>query len=182
MSCYDNCVLIFFILADFFWFLAALLYDADKLLTLSPLLWLFVAVCPLYPLLLALVLLQLYLKKLPNQFLLGFAAIHSAVYGVLAILYYPLAMYHQGFSWNAFGQIFWVLFYALQGLWLLLNYKINREVFILAGAILVLKLIIIDFYFKSFGYFDFTGIPNYVLISLLFITVILLGMFYKIRK
>jgi len=211
-------VLLFLIILDFVWSVSAFWYDADKLLTLSPFLWLFVAVCPVFPFLLALVLLQLYRKKSPNQFLpphqrskgviswiksrifydlppsssanlgfwwggvLAFAAIPSAVYGVLAILYYPIAMYYQGFSWNAFGQIFWVLFYALQGLWLLRKFKIGRFPFVFVSILLILQLVIIDFYYKSFGYFDFTGISSNLLIGLLFLAVISLGVFYKIRK
>ena len=163
---------------DLFWSVAAMIYDASKLRTLSPLLWPFVAVCPIFPLLLALVLLQLYRKKTPNQFLLAFAAIPSTIYGILAILYYPVAMIYQGFSWNAFGQIFWVAFYSLQGIWLLKRYPIKNTPFVLVLAFLVIKLIVIDLYYKSFGYFDFTNIPFAVeilifILSFLFFSILL---------
>jgi len=175
-------MLVLLILLDFFWSAAAWIYDAPKLANIPPYFWPFVAVCPIYPLLIALNLLQLYRKKEPNQFLLGFGAIGGALYGALAILYYPLAMAYQGFLLNALGQIFWVLFYALQGFWLFLNYQIKREVYIFVGAVLVLKLIIIDYFYKSFGYFDFTEISSNLLIGLLSLAVISLGVFYKIRK
>lgn len=175
-------IFLFLIILDFVWSASAFWYDADKLLTFSPFLWLFVAVCPVFPFLLALVLLQLYRKKSPNQFLLAFAAISSAVYGVLAILYYPIAMYYQGFSWNAFGQIFWVLFYALQGFWLIRKFKIDKFPFALVSILLVLQLVIIDFYYKSFGYFDFTGISSNLLLWLVIIAIVSLGIIYKFGK
>lgn len=175
-------MLLILIILDFVWSVSAFWYDADKLLTLSPFLWLFVAVCPVFPFLLALVLLQLYRKKSPNQFLLAFAAVPSAVYGVLAVFYYPIAMYYQGFSWNGFGQIFWVLLYALQGFWLLRKFKIGKLPFALVSILLILQIVIVDFYYKSFGYFDFAGISSNLLIGLVITTIVLLGIIYKLRK
>jgi hypothetical protein len=126
-----------------------------------------VAVCPIYPLLLALLLLQLYLKKSPNQFLLAFGAIPSIVFGVLAILFYPIAMIYQGFSWNAVGQIFWVLVYAGQGFWLYGKFKINRLPFFISSLFLAFVLFF-EFATKSFSYFDFSNIPiGYLVIILL---------------
>lgn len=125
------------------------------------------AVCPIYPLLLALLLLQLYLKKPLNQFLLAFAVVPSIVFGVLAILFYPIAMIYQGFSWNGLGQIFWVLVYAGQAFWLFTKYKINKLPFILA-SIFVALVLIFELITKSFGYFDFSNIPLGVLTVILF--------------
>ena len=155
-------MLLIFIILDLFWSGAAWVYDMSKLTTIPPYLWLFVAVCPIYPLLIALILLQLYLKKSPNQFLLAFGAIPSVVFGVLALIFYPTAMFYQGFSWNGLGQIFWVLFYALQGVWLLRNFKIKPTASITA-SLFTAFLLFFQFFSKSYGYFDFSNIPIAVL-------------------
>jgi hypothetical protein len=160
-------VIIFLIILDFFWSGAAWVYDADKLITIPLHLWLFVAVCPVYPLLLALLLLQLYLKKPLNQFLLAFAVIPSIVFGFSALLFYPIAMIYQGFSWNAVGQIFWVWAYAGQGVWLFTKYKINKLPFLLS-SLFIGFILFFEFITGSFGYFDFAKIPLGVLYLLLF--------------
>lgn len=157
-------MIIFFIVIDLFWSIAALIYDWSKLTTIAPWLWPFVAVCPIFPLLIALVLLQLYRKKSPNQFLLAFAAIPSLVYGLVAVIFYPVAMIYQGFSWNAVGQIFWVGLYAIQGFWLIREFRPGKFAFYSALVFVATKILIVDILFKSFGYFDFTGIPLGVLV------------------
>jgi hypothetical protein len=156
-------MLLAFIILDFFWSVSAWIYDWSKLTTIPLYLWPFVAVCPIYPLLLALVLLQFYLKKTPNQFLLAIAAVPSAVFGILAILFYPLAMIYQGFSWNAIGQIFWVLVYSSQGFYLLSKYEISKRAFFL-GSTFTMLVILFHYFSSSFSYFDLTNIPTAILI------------------
>lgn len=163
-------MLLLLIILDLFWSVSAWIYDWSKLITIPPYLWPFVAVCPVYPLLLALVLLQLYRKKTPNQFLLAFAAIPSAVFGILAVFFYPIAMIYQGFSWNAVGQIFWVLFYGAQGFYLIKKFKISRRVFNLVVGLVALKIVVIDFYMQSYGYFDFENIPRIVMVLILILS------------
>ena len=159
-------MLLILIILDLFWSVAAWIYDVHKLLTIPLYFWLFVAVCPLYPLLLALILLQLYLKKSPNQFLLSFAVIPSIVFGVLALFFYPIAMYYQGFSLNALGQIFWVWFYAYQGIWLFRKFKIKTLPF-LAASLFTAFVLLFEFFSKSYGYFDFDNLPPQILVFLL---------------
>lgn len=153
------------LIVDIFWSVAAWAYDLEKLKTISPLLWPFVAVCPVFPLLIALVLLPLYRKKKPNQFLLSLAAIPSAIYGLVALIFYPIAMVFQGFSWNAVGQIFWVMVYALQGFWLISKIT-SKKAFYFGLGFIGLQIIVIDIAFNSFGYFDFEGISKLILISI----------------
>ncbi len=169
-------MLILLIILDLFWSGAAWVYDMSKLITLSPLIWPFVAVCPVFPLLLALVLLQLYRKKSPNQFLLAFAAVGSVIYGLIAILFYPVAMIYQGFSWNGLGQIFWVLVYGVQGAWLIKKYKIKKLPLYTSTIFFGVQIIVIDLWQKSFGYFDFSNIPFLILI----LVVILSFLFFSI--
>lgn len=159
-------MLVLLIILDLFWSGAAWIYDWHKLISIPPYVWLFVAVCPIYPLLLALVLLQLYRKKSPNQFLLAFAVVPSIVFGILALFFYPVAMVYQGFSWNAVGQIFWVWFYAGQGVWLFSKIKLKKIPLLTAG-LFTSFLLIFEFFSKSYGYFNFDNIPFSVLLAVL---------------
>lgn len=166
-------MILLLILLDLFWSISAWIYDLDKLTTIPLYLWLFVAVCPIYPLLLALLFLQLYLKKPLNQFLLAFAVIPSIVFGFLALLFYPIAMIYQGFSWNALGQILWVWVYAGQGVWLFTKFKIKKLPFILA-SLFVTFVLIFEFITGSFGYFDFSNIPSGILLIMIFLSLIVI--------
>ncbi|OQA52284.1 MAG: hypothetical protein BWY43_00568 [candidate division WS2 bacterium ADurb.Bin280] len=143
------------IILDFFWALAALFVDLPKLLEIPPYLWLIVAVCPVYPFLLALVFLRILKRRKVNHFLLSLASFPSAIFGVLALVYYPLKMSHAGFNWIDFGQIFWVFFYSLQGWYLLINKKISFVALFSAFCFLCAKLII-DYKYLMFGYLDLT--------------------------
>lgn len=141
------------------------------------LIWPLVIICPIYPLLLAFVWFQLYRKNRPNQLLLAFATIPSIVFGILALLYYPLAMFYQGFSWNGFGQIFWVLFYALQGWYLLKKYKVTQLALSIASIYLLIKLYL-DYRYLSFGYLDFTGFSAHVMGIVIAYGVVAVGMLW----
>jgi len=136
---------------DFIWALVALLYDLGKLASISWFLWPLVVICPLFPFLLGLVFLEITKKSRPNQFLLASAGIASATFGALALLFYPLIMFNEGFSWAGFGQILWVLFYGLQGWYLVYKYKVGLGPILVAGIYLIGKLTL-DYFYLSFGY------------------------------
>lgn len=136
---------------DFAWALMALVYDAPKLSQISWFLWPLVLICPLFPFLLGLVWLKVTNGKEVNQFLICFAAIPSAVFGVLALLFYPMLMINEGFSLLGMGQIFWVLFYGVQGWYLIARYKIKPPAVIAVNVYLIVKTTL-DYYFLSFGY------------------------------
>lgn len=130
--------------------------------------WPFALICPIYPFLIALVWLALYNQKKPSSYLFAFAIFGSAVFGILSLVYYPLKMYFQGFSWNDFGQIFWVAFYSAQGWYLLFRHKLKLQPAMLVGGFFVFSLAI-NFYFKTFGYLSLDKFTSTSKIALLFI-------------
>lgn len=83
-------------------------------------------------------------------------------------------MVYQGFSWNGLGQILWVLFYALQGWYLFVKYKIARSAMIAASMYLIIKLIL-DYKYLTFGYLDFENIPNLAVLVLILIGILSVG-------
>lgn len=77
-------------------------------------LWIFVPICPLYPMLLALNYLFFLRKGEYPPMLLVFTFFGIVGYGVVAPVFYTLYMADNGFSWYEFGNIFWVLLYSAQ--------------------------------------------------------------------
>ena len=170
------------ILLDLFWSIAAFWVDWPKLFEIP--LWAipFAIICPIYPLLLAVVWFQIRRNGKPNSYLLAFAVIPSAVFGVLSIIFYPSLMIARGFAWNDIGQIFWVLFYSIQGWYLVLKNKIS-----LLPALLVLLYLIIkfslDYKFLTFGYLEAESLNSTVLLIVLIIAEVLAsGLFYLAVK
>ena len=157
--------LISLIILDVFWSIAAFYVDWHKFSTISAWAWVFAFVCPIYPLLLAIVWFQIIYRKRSNQYLLAFAAIPSAVFGVLALVFYPLKLSALGWDSNAFGQIFWVLVYSIQGWYLLFRYKTGFRPAALAILYLFVKFTL-DYKFNTFGYLDFAGLSNVAVLSL----------------
>ena len=157
--------MIFLIITDLFWSGAALIVDLPKLADIPPWAWPVVMICPIYPLLLAIVWFQIIYRKRSNQYLLAFAAIPSAVFGVLALVFYPLKLSALGWDSNAFGQIFWVLVYSIQGWYLLFRYKTGFRPAALAILYLFVKFTL-DYKFNTFGYLDFAGLSNVAVLSL----------------
>lgn len=153
--------MILLIIADFLWSLAALWVDIPKLATIPGWAWIFAMICPIYPFLLAFVWLRILQKKPVNSYLLAFAAIPSAIFGLLAIAFYPSVMIYHGFNWQDFGQIFWVLFYSIQGWYLIFRYKFLSSAALLAAAYLVIKFAL-DFKYKTFGYLGVEDLPYWV--------------------
>jgi hypothetical protein len=77
-------------------------------------LWIFVPICPLYPMLLAVNYFGYMKNGSFNQPLLHFTAIGIISYGVMAFFFYPIYMFFNGFAWYETGNIFWVTIYAVQ--------------------------------------------------------------------
>ena len=150
------------VLLDLFWSGAAWWVDWPKLTTIPFWAWFFVIVCPIYPLLLAGVWLSVLRDKELNQYLLAFAALGSAILGIMAIVFYPATMVARGWDWNAFGQIFWVAFYSIQGWYLIFKYRIKLSPALIAFFYFLVKFTI-DYKFKTFGYLDLAGTPNLAL-------------------
>lgn len=121
----------------------ALIYDWSALSQLP--LWLipFIAICPLYPFLLAATWWQL-AKKNVRPWLTAFAAVPAAMYGILALGFYPLVMQHDGFSYLNLLSIFWVWLYATQAWYLIARRSLavfpTLIVSVIALAILVLQV------------------------------------------
>jgi len=150
---------------DIVWSALALFHDYDKLLSISWYLYPIVLICPIFPLLLALVFFQTTKKRPINQFLLSFAAIPSAVFGVLALLFYPMLMINEGFNILGLGQILWVLFYGAQGWYLIFRYKMKSWVLVVVSIYLIAKLTL-DYYYLSFGYISVEKLTQSQLLGL----------------
>ncbi|HOE74687.1 MAG TPA: hypothetical protein PLC05_01520 [bacterium] len=138
---------------NFVWTISSLAYDWSELTHQPFYLWPFLIICPLYPFLLALVWLKIIRQQTPNNYLLAFAAIGASFFGALSILFYPVVMLIEGFNWLTFGAIFWVLFYGIQGWYLLFtpNTTLKKWPTILATLYLVTK-IFLDWRYNTFGY------------------------------
>ena len=149
------------VVIDLVWTGSALVYDWPALGHIPFYAWPFIIICPVYPFLLALVWRQYYRRRKPNQFLLAFAALPSATYFVAALIYYPTWMAANGFDWLAFGQIFWVAFYGLQGFWLLRHQTINVNALNLAAAFLLISFVA-QYLSQTYGYLDLAGIDRTV--------------------
>ena len=151
--------MLYLIILDFFWSAAALWVDIPKLPGAPVWAWPFIVVCPIYPFLLAWVWIAIIKKRDPNPYLLSFATIPSAVFGPLAILFYGAFLEIGGLHWQDFGQIFWVAFYSIQG-WYLLSTKKLKILPILAVVLYLAVKFLVDYRFKTFGYFTFDGISD----------------------
>jgi hypothetical protein len=149
--------MVLLIILDIFWSVAALIVDLPKLADIPSWAWPLILICPVYPFLLALVWWQISRGSQVNKYLLTFGAIGAVYFGVMALLFYPLTMIEGGFDWKAFGQIFWVAFYASQGAYLLRNRKFHLPAVLTADFYFLAKLII-DFKFKSFGYLEISDL------------------------
>jgi hypothetical protein len=174
----------FLIFLDFFWSGAALWVDMPKLPGIPIWAWPAVVICPIYPILLALVWLKIYRKQKPNQYLLAYASIPSAIFGILALVYYPLLMAQSGFDWRNFGQIFWVLFYSGQGWWLILKYKFRKLPILGVCGYLTVKFIL-DYKFLTFGYLEVGDIAaenRVLLFSLALFLLAVLSIFVLVKK
>lgn len=157
----QNRIYLYLAVMDLLWSVCAWVFDWPKLHAIPAYLLPFILTCPVYPLLLSISWFQIYTYKKLNLFVLYLGIIGSVVYGFGAIFYYPVNMSLNGFDWYAFGGIFWVLFYAIQGIYLLFrwNAKFNLLSLILAGVFMGSK-IIIDYSTRTYGYIVDNNFPQ----------------------
>lgn len=151
--------------------LISLNYDASILATIPLWAWPLVAVCPLFPLLLAFFWLRLARKKHVPHFLASFAILPAAVYGLGTLLYYPLLMHQTYVNVQDIGQIFWVWLYASQAWYLLRRWPISMW-----HACLALIFLIGSFCFQlatlSYGYLEYASLtPNQRILLFVFVCV-----------
>lgn len=165
---------------DLLWSVLAFNHDWPKFAIVPAWAWVFAFICPIYPLLLAVVWAQIINKKHPNDYLLAFAVGPSMIFGVLALLFYPLAMAYQGFDWNGLGQIFWVAFYSIQGWYLFYKIGVSKAAFAFAGVFLATALSL-DYRFKGFGYFNLDQIADLAIKILFIIALLLLALVWSLE-
>ena len=130
----------------------ALAYDWPALAAIPWYLLPLVVICPVYPTLLAVALLTG-----RRGVLAGIATVPAAVFGLLALAFYPLYMLRNGFAWTDLGQIFWVLAYAVPAL--LLSPQVSprgRRV----GGLFSLACLLTLYETKSFGYLGLADITD----------------------
>ncbi len=133
----------FLIALDIAMSITALTVDLHDFIETPWYLWLWVPVCSIYPLLLALNYGYFLRRGRFPSFLLAFTVFGVIGYGVIAPVFYALYMRENGFAWYEFGNIFWVWLYAIQGV---LLWPAVREIF-MTKKLHVLQL------FGIFGYF-----------------------------
>lgn len=168
---------------DILWSAIAWVVDYDKLSLMPVWAWPFCIVCPIYPALLAILWYKKTKKVKINEWLMAFATLPSAVLGVVAIVYYPLKMINNGFDLIDLGQIFWVLFYSIQG-WILLCKKTTNKIIIIFTITFLLVKFTVDLVYLSFDYLDFSNFNNNQLTVLYLLSVglsLALGI-YKLKK
>lgn len=137
---------------DICWSLIALVYDWHKLATMSPVIWFFAAICPLYPALLAISWHHIRNQKSQN-WIVGFSANATATFGLIALVYYPLYMYYSHTDFVSLLSIPWLWFYAAQGWYIIWHYKISSLSIFFSGLFLLVSFTS-HWQNYSFGFFD----------------------------
>ena len=140
--------------------LFSLSYDLHVIRTIPLWAWPFVVICPLWPLVLALA------WYTNNKYLKGFAALATASYGLLAIVFYPLLMHATFFNWPDTGNIIWVWLYAIQGWYLLRTHKVPLPAILIAFTFLITSFTI-QYKTLGFGYLDYAALSPQMRIFLL---------------
>jgi hypothetical protein len=156
-------ILVILIIIDVIWSISALIYDFERIINLPIFFWPFIAICPIFPMLLAIHwMTSIYGKQ--NNFLLSFASIPSFVYLIAAIIYYPTWITLNGFDILSFGQIFWVAVYGLQGLFLIIHNRI-KPVYSALVSIFLLISFFVQFSTKSFSFFDTSNFSRQLIVA-----------------
>lgn len=166
-------IIYWIIILNLIWAASAIVYDWDNLSAIPYYLWPSLIICPVYPLLLFLTWASIYRQKKCNDYLLAFAAIPSIVYLIASMIYYPAWMAYNGFNWLAFGQIYWVAVYGLQGIYLYLNMSIAERAKRLVALFLVISLIVQYLNIERFGLFDFSAIDDAYVMAFVIVLIVL---------
>lgn len=161
-------ILLSLAILDLVWSIIAIVFDWSAIIAVPPIALPFILICPLYPFLLALYWLLQYRGRTVNSYLLTLAALPTSTYAVLSLLFYPLIMTHQGFSFLDLGQIFWVWFYGIQGWYLLASTKIKTAPLLLIGAFVATSLVV-QYRSLTYGYLgvDILTLPERQTVALL---------------
>ena len=163
--------LIFLIVLDLFMTASAIFVDWSDFFSVPWYLIPFVSICPLYPLLLAIVFWKFRRKGSFSQPLLHFTLMGIIGYGIMAYIFYPTFFVTRGFGWYELGNIFWVTIYASQAL-LLIPYvkKIAFSWYIPFFSYFIVKDIL-DRFGGTFSYQRFevfsTATSNFLFIMIL---------------
>jgi|GEM_PF-2447288 len=129
----------------------ALVYDWGTIVSLP--IWLLpvIIICPLYPFLLAGVWWRLQNHR-GSTWLYAGAVIPSAMYGVLALIFYPMVMVATQFSWTNLLAEIWVWLYASQSWYLLKKYPPVKLFPIIVASIFILAAFLFQLQTNSYGY------------------------------
>jgi len=180
------------VLLNTFWAVAALTFDWPKITTLPSWAIIFIVVCPLYPILLWLVWFTLdrqrsteareaLLTKGVFPYLLALAALPSAVYGVVAVYFYPIQMIFNGFNWLGVLSIAWIWVYSAQGWWLLKHFTPHLNALRFSAVFLTVSLLV-QLFTQTFAYLDIASIPQSVwvieIIGAIFITKLIVSEYF----
>ncbi len=146
---------------DLFWTVAATIYDWPKIVATPWHLLLFMPICPIYPLLLAIAYLwSWYRRRIPAP-LAVFAFLGSLSYGLMAYIFYPLMMSWVGWDWLMVGNMLWVTFYALQVFLLLPYLRLSYGGILAISSYFFLKDFL-DFTALRFSYFITATTPPHI--------------------
>ena len=143
--------MIYLIVLDLILSFSAWVYDWSTLMTIPVYLWPVVAICPIYPLLLAYIWYQKHRKQKPHPAVMTWALIGGSTYALAALFFYPALMRYEGFSWLGVGAIIWVLLYGLQALYLLKRNKLASSWVVFTVIALSAKTLL-DVQYNTFGY------------------------------
>ncbi len=130
---------------------AAWVYDWSTLIIIPIYLWPVVAICPIYPLLLAYIWHQKRQRHTPHPAIMAWAVIGGSTYAIAAVFFYPALMRYEGFSWLGVGAIGWVLLYGSQALYLLKRNKLASSWVVFTVIALSAKTLL-DVQYNTFGY------------------------------
>lgn len=165
--------LLFLVCLDLFMAISATYIDWGDFFEVPWYLILFVPICPIYPLLLAINFWKFWRTGEFSQPLLHFTLIGTIGYGIMAYIFYPTYLISEGFGWYEFGNIFWVTLYALQTLLLLPH--LEKISFALYAPMLVYFLAkdFLDRFGDTFSYHRAQifseKIENFLFVSILFL-------------
>lgn len=153
----------------------AFVYDYPAIQVIPWYALIFIVICPLYPLLIS----GNITTNGRYPFLAAFSSIPATTYGILALCFYPIHMYQNGFNWLGVGQMLWVLLYAFQAVLLLPRRHslatIGASVF--TGASLLLHATS-----KSYNYLDIANLTQnsiYLLLVIGFLTILMISRVIK---
>lgn len=145
--------ILYLIILDLAWGIAAWIYDLPDLIHYPFYIWPLRAICPLYPFLIAFIWWRFYKNKKQINLIYTWGVLGGAMYGLASLIFYPTMMAVEGFDLLGLGSIFWILFYGVQGWYLITRPLVKISPFSLT-AVLVLLFAknFLDWKFATFGY------------------------------